>query len=222
MNKPKRSKMLDAMMDDWTEYLSLFRSYPDLFVDFLLPEKSKFKLFFYQRIILRIMFRYRRTYFTLTRGASKSFLEVLAKMIECILYPNIKIMITAPQKQMASDIAQQNIEAIWDFIPLLKNEVKSFKFDKDYTKLVFWNGAILDVVANRESSRGLRRHGLSVEEIIHERFDEENYTKVLLPIMANNRMASCGGQDPYELSKKVTIVLYKVRPYAVMYIDKLF
>jgi hypothetical protein len=131
-------------------------------------------------------------------------------------------MITAPQKQMASDIAQQNIEAIWDFIPLLKNEVKSFKFDKDYTKLVFWNGAILDVVANRESSRGLRRHGLSVEEIIHERFDEENYTKVLLPIMANNRMASCGGQDPYELSKKVTIVLYKVRPYAVMYIDKLF
>jgi hypothetical protein len=202
----KLVKSFEQMEPDWRKYLSLFRSYPDLFIDFILPKDSKFKLFFYQRMILRIMFRYRKTYFTLTRGSSKSFLQILGKYIECILYPDIKIMITAPQKQMASQIAQQNIEAIWNFMPILKNEVRQIRFEKDYTKLIFHNGSVLDVVANSESSRGLRRHGLSVEEIIHERFDEENFNTVILPIMANNRMPACGGEDPYELHKKITIV----------------
>lgn len=199
-------KSFEQMQGDWRKYLSLFRSYPDLFIDFILPKDSMFKLFFYQRMILRIMFRYRKTYFTLTRGSSKSFLQVLAKYIECILYPNIKIMITAPQKQMASQIAQQNIEEIWKYVPILKNELRQIRFEKDYTRLIFHNGSVLDVVANSESSRGLRRHGLSVEEIIHERFDEENFNTVLLPIMANNRRPAYGEEDPYELHKKITVV----------------
>lgn len=206
----KESKYLartfDDMYEDWREYLSLFRSYPDLFIDFILPENSTFKLYFYQRKILRGMFRYRRSFFTLTRGSSKSFTEILGKYIECILYPNIRIMITAPQKQMASQIAQQNIESIWNFMPLLRGEVRKVSFEKDYTRLTFHNNSILDVVANSESSRGLRREGLAVEEIIHERFNEDNFNEVILPIMANNRVASCGGDDPYEKHKKITIV----------------
>lgn len=115
-------------------------------------------------------------------------------------------MITAPQKQMAAQIAQQNIESIWGFMPILKNELRDIRFEKDYTKLIFHNGSVLDVVANSESSRGLRRTGLSVEEIIHERFDEENFNTVVMPIMANTRFSPFGGEDPYELHKKITIV----------------
>lgn len=199
-------KSLESMMDDWKQYLALFRSYPDLFIDMINPKDSKFKLFFYQRMILRIIFRYRKTYFTLTRGSSKSFLQILALYLRCIMYPDIKLMITAPQKQMASQISQQNIESIWNFLPVLKNELRVIRFEKDYTKLIFHNGSVLDVVANSESSRGLRRHGLSVEEIIHERFDEENFNTVLLPILANNRIASCGGEDENEMHKPTTIV----------------
>lgn len=202
----ERAKSFDSMYEDWKEYLSLFRSYPDLFVDFILPSDSKFELLLYQRVMLRVMFRYRKTFLTYTRGTSKSFTQVLGKYIECTLYPNSKIMITAPQKQMASQIAQQNIEAIWGFMPILKNELRDIRFEKDYTKLIFHNGSVLDVVANSESSRGLRRTGLSVEEIIHERFDEENFNSVLLPIMANTRFSPYGGEDPYELHKKITIL----------------
>lgn len=194
------------MQEDWGKYLSLFRSYPDLFIDFVLPKDSKFQLFLYQRMMLRVMFRYRKTFLTYTRGSSKSFTQVLAKYIECILYPNAKIMLTAPQKQMASSIAQANIESIWSFIPLLKDEVRVIKFEKDYTKLIFHNNSTLDVVANNESSRGQRRTGLSVEEVIHERFDEENFNTVILPIMANTRFSAHGGEDPYELHKKIAVV----------------
>lgn len=194
------------MLETWIKYLALWRMYPDLFIDFILPKDSKFKLFFYQRMMLRVMFRYRKVYMTYTRGTSKSFTEILGKYIECILYPNSKVMLTAPQKQMASSIAQANIESIWSFIPILKNEVKKIQFEKDYTRLYFYNGSILDVVANNESSRGQRRTSLAVEEIIHERFDEENFNTVILPIMANNRFPACGGEDPYELHKKICIV----------------
>lgn len=206
MMQDKRAKSFEQMLPIWMKYLALFRSYPDLFIDMINPDTSRFKLFFYQRMILRIIFRYRKTYFTLTRGSSKSFLQILALMLRCILYPEIKLAITAPQKQMAAAIAQQNIEAIWSFLPLLKNECRSIRFEKDYTKLTFHNGSILHVVGNNESSRGLRAHGLSVEEIIHERFDEESFNSVLLPIMANNRVAVCGGEDPFELHKPTTIV----------------
>lgn len=199
-------KSFEQMSDDWGKYLELFRSYPDLFIDFILPKDSKFKLLFYQRMMLRVMCRYRKTYLTYTRGSAKSFTQVLGKYIECIVYPNSKIMITAPQKQMASQIAQANIESIWGFMPILKNELREIRFEKDYTKLIFHNGSVLDVVANSESSRGLRRTGLSVEEIIHERFNEENFNSVLLPIMANTRFSPYGGEDPYELHKKTTIV----------------
>lgn len=206
MIQDKRTKSFEQMQPIWRRYLSLFRSYPDLFIDMINPDANRFKLFFYQRMILRIIFRYRKTYFTLTRGSSKSFLQILALMLRCILYPEIKLAITAPQKQMAAAIAQQNIEAIWSFLPLLKNECRSIRFEKDYTKLTFHNNSVLHVVANNESSRGLRAHGLSVEEIIHERFDEESFNSVLLPIMANNRVAACGGEDPYEMHKPTVIV----------------
>jgi hypothetical protein len=206
MKKDERAKSFEIMSKDWAKYLALFRSYPDLFIDFLLSKDSKFELLLFQRMMLRVMFRYRKTFLTYTRGSSKSFTQVLGKYIECILYPNSKIMITAPQKQMASQIAQANIESIWGFIPILKNELRDWRFEKDYTKLIFHNGSVLDVVANSESSRGLRRTGLSVEEIIHERFDEENFNTVILPIMANTRFSPFGGEDPYELHKKITVV----------------
>jgi len=200
----KRASSFENKKEDWAKYCSLWRSKPDLFLDFIKEEGSKFHLFFYQRLILRIMLRYRKTYFTLTRGSSKSFLEILGKYLQCIFYPDIKLMITAPQKQMASNIAQQNINEIWKFFPILKNEVRKIQFEKDYTKLIFHNGAVLDVVANSESSRGLRRHGLSVEEIIHERFNEEQFNEVLLPIMANDRITP-HGVDPNEIKKPITV-----------------
>jgi hypothetical protein len=201
-----RRRSFESVIEDWRKYISLWRSYPDLFIDFITPPDSSFKLFLYQRFMLRVMFRYRKTFLTYTRGTAKSFTEILGKYIECILYPNSKIMITAPQKQMASNIAQQNIENIWNFLPILKNEVRKEKFERDYTRLIFHNNSVLDVVANNESSRGLRRTGLAVEEIIHEKFDEENFNTVILPIMANNRYPACGGEDPYELHKKITVV----------------
>src|SRR3954467_4001477 len=71
-------KSLKLMEDDWRQYLALFRAKPDLFLDFIKDKNSTFFLFFYQRVILRIIFQYRITYLVFARGSSKSFLQILA------------------------------------------------------------------------------------------------------------------------------------------------
>jgi hypothetical protein len=199
-------KSFKAMEKDWLKYLQLFRAKPDLFLDFIKDANSTFQLFFYQRVILRVIFRYRITYFVLARGSSKSFLQILALYLKCIFYPRLKLTITSPQKQMSSQIAQQNLEAIWEFFPILKREIKHIRFEKDYTKITFHNDSVLDCVALAESSRGLRRMGLSIEELVHEKFDEETLNSVIMPIMANNRIAMNGVQDENELHKPVCYV----------------
>ena len=67
----------DAVKKDFAKYVSLWRACPDLFIDFITPKDSKFKLFFYQRVFLRSAIRHKYFYATFTRAFSKSFLSIL-------------------------------------------------------------------------------------------------------------------------------------------------
>lgn len=94
------------------------------------------------------------------------------------MYPGVHLFIAAPTKLQAANISQENIEKIWEYFPLLKNEVKQFYFNKDSTKLVFQNGSKLDVVQVSQSARGGRRHGGSVEEIVDETMKKDVLNEV--------------------------------------------
>jgi hypothetical protein len=89
---------LDNMKDIWRQYCSYFKSYPDRFIDFIKPEDCKIELYFYQRIYLRILMRYKKVYITATRGTAKSFTEILAMYLKCIFYPGTHLFICAPGK----------------------------------------------------------------------------------------------------------------------------
>ena len=49
---------LEDMIPDFAEMLAYFQVYPDKFIDYILPEDSKFELYPFQRIFLRVMARY--------------------------------------------------------------------------------------------------------------------------------------------------------------------
>lgn len=74
-------------MSEIRNLISFFREYPDLFIDFIKGENSKFKFYFYQRVFLRIAMRHRYVYAVFPRGYSKSFLSIMILMIRCVLYP---------------------------------------------------------------------------------------------------------------------------------------
>lgn len=163
--KDKSFKTFQEMKNDWRKYCSYFISYPDRFIDFIKPPDCKIELYFYQRIYLRILFRYKKVFITATRGTAKSFTQILALYLKCIMFPGVSLFIAAPGKEQAAKISQENIEKIWEYYPILKNEIKYKSFAKDYTKLVFHNDSKLDVVQVRDSARGGRktlRHLLAI------------------------------------------------------------
>lgn len=163
------------------EYISFWREYPDIFIDMMLPEGSTFNLFYYQRLFLRAAIRHKYCYGTFPRAFSKSFLAVLILIIRCILYPGAKLFIVSGTKEQGASIAKEKINELKELIPALKNEINEKKslYGKDYVRLTFKNGSILDVVAARESARGQRRHGGLMEEVIL--IDGQRLNEVILP-----------------------------------------
>ncbi|MEB9467788.1 DNA-packaging protein [Bacillus cereus] len=198
-------KSFEQLVPEFKNMLAYFRVYPDKFLDYISDSTTKIKLYPFQRIWLRVIFRYRMTYITATRGSSKSFTSILALYLRAMMYPNIKLTLIAPQKQQAAAITQANIESIWSFYPILQNEVKSFTFGKDYTRLVFHNDSTLDVTAVAQGSRGLRKHGIAFEEICQMDAHRDNIAEVILPMLANNRNTK-HGIDPNEIHKTQTFV----------------
>lgn len=88
---------VNAIKDDVRKYISFWREYPDLFVDFMTRgfsteiKEGEFHFYFYQRVFLRCVMRHQYVYAVFPRAYSKSFLSVMALMIRCILYPRCNL-----------------------------------------------------------------------------------------------------------------------------------
>ena len=189
------------------QYISFWREYPDLFVDFMKGPDNTFNLFFYQRVFMRAAMRHKYVYAVFPRAYSKSFLAVMILMIRCILYPRCKLFVTSGGKEQAAGIMKEKVKEICTLIPAFEKEIdwgrgKSME-GKDYCKYVFKNGSYFDNIAARESSRGKRRHGGLIEESVG--VDGTILSEVIIPTMNISRMCMDGTTQPDETLNKSQI-----------------
>lgn len=191
------------------QYVSFWREYPDLFVDFLVEKNNpeNFHLFYYQRVFLRAAMRYKYTYAVFPRAYSKSFLAALILMIRCILYPGAKLFVTSGGKEQASSILKAKVQELCHLIPALHEEIdwrrgKTME-GKDYVRYIFKNGSVLDNIAARETSRGQRRHGGLMEECVG--IDGTILNEVIIPTMNVSRRGAWGDKDDNEVLNKSQI-----------------
>lgn len=91
---------INAIIPAARQYISFWREYPDIFIDFLLKNRNpqNFKFFFYQRVFLRICMRHQYVYAVFPRAYSKSFLSMMVLMCRCVLYPRCKLFVTSGGK----------------------------------------------------------------------------------------------------------------------------
>ena len=177
------------------QYIAFWREYPDLFVDFMQtggnPDKQlTFKLYFYQRVFLRVGMRFKYVYAVYPRAFSKSFLSVMIQMIRCILYPGAHIFSAAGGKEQSAQILSEKIEDICTKIPAFRREInwnrgEGTVMGKDHCRFVFKNGSQLQNVAASERSRGLRQHAGLLEECVG--IDQKILQEVLIPMMNVSR-----------------------------------
>lgn len=168
------------------EKMEYYTAYPDMFLDEIKPEDENFTLFFYQRITLRALMRYKEIFVTAPRAFSKSFMTILALILQCVFMPRTKRFICAPNKNQSAQIAKEKIAEIYTHWPLLRREVVGGdvtdmpgNFGKDYVTLKFRNGSQFDVVGALDSTRGGRRHGGLIDEIRDH--EEQPLNEIVLP-----------------------------------------
>ena len=96
---------LESIEDLLKKYINYFIQYPDMFLDMIKPQDTYFNLFFYQRIVLRALMKYKEVYVTACRAFSKSFITILGLILQCIFTPRSKRFICAPNKNQSAQIA---------------------------------------------------------------------------------------------------------------------
>ena len=183
---------LHTNLNNIGDVMSIFTAYPDIYLDIIKPQDSSFTLFFYQRITLRALMRFKDIFVTAPRAFSKSFITILAMILQCIFIPGTKRFICAPNKTQAAQIAKEKIVEIYDRWPLLRKEIIGGEisdtpgnFGKDYVTLKFRNGSQFDVVGALDSQRGGRRHGGLIDEVRDH--EEGPINEVVLPLMNVSR-----------------------------------
>ena len=183
---------LEKNLEDIGGVMSIFTAYPDVYLDLIKPQNSSFTLFFYQRITLRALMRFKDIFVTAPRAFSKSFITILAMILQCIFIPGTKRFICAPNKSQAAQIAKEKIVEIYDRWPMLRKEILGGEisdtpgnFGKDYVTLKFRNGSQFDVVGALDSQRGGRRHGGLIDEVRDH--EEGPINEVVLPLMNVSR-----------------------------------
>lgn len=186
-------------------WASFFLKYPDYFIDMLTPKNSHFKLYPYQRIMLRVFFRYQYVFGTFTRGASKSFVEIMANFLADIFKPSLKNSVTAAgSKQQGRDIANEKFNEIKALFPALEKEILSLSVGKDYLDLKTYNGSELNIVGCHNTSRGGRKHLGTIEEAFD--IDVTTMNEVILPLFNVKRRTVTGYENPSEFDEQIWYV----------------
>ena len=185
---------VDSYADVYQKWLEFWILYPDLYLDAIHSDEEdpNFHIYPYQRVFLRAIMREKNVSITATRGTSKSFTAYLAYFLRCIFSPGIQLCIVADVKKTVIATAKQKYEEIFKHWPLLRKELKTREDDgeqgqkksNDYYELDFKCGSKLTVIS-KDSSRGLREHGILYEESA--KIDEISHNEILQPMMTIDR-----------------------------------
>ena len=202
------NEYLERNKGDLEKWVNFFTAYPDIYLDIIKPTDSEFSLFFYQRMTLRVLMRFKDVFITAPRAFSKSFVTILAFFLQCVFIPGRKVFICANTKQQAAQITKEKLYEIYDHWPLLKKEVVGYElkeypgnYGKDYVQLRFRNGSLLDVVLAGDAARGGRRHGGMIDEIRDG--DEEAINSVVIPLVNVSRRLPNNTVNPKEPNQQI-------------------
>ena len=211
---------IDAHQKEMEDMVRLFTLYPDYLLDIITPHNSYFKLFFYQRVFLRVCMRFQEVSGTFPRAFSKSFLDFIANIIRSIMLPGSKGFTCADTKKQAAQIIEEKTNEIFRLFPFFINELaisdvdkakkKYGNFGNDYAEIAFKNNSHMDIVSTGNAARGGRRHWGTLEEFALMDGDEVN--EVVIPLMNVDRRTVAGlinETEPHASQTMITTAGYR-------------
>lgn len=142
----------------------------DLFLDAVTPtdpetgKKIGITLDPSQRMFMRAMFRFERTYHCYSRGWGKTMVELLTNYTKCVLVPNTQIFLTSSTMKLASNLIKQKHAEVLRFFPFFKDEIEKESIKENGAYIQFKNGSRIDTLPNSDDAKGNRGHQICSEE----------------------------------------------------------
>lgn len=166
--------------------VSFFRWYPDYYLDLIRSDSADHKLELLQRVILRIMARYRITHITGCRGGTKTYLMNAEKQIEGAFFPGEKMGYTAPVQKQSANLGSDAYKELEKDYPALTS-IWKIKNDRDDKFRIYTDyGSEFTMYI----PRGSNKHQLGVEEMGQEQpepFDMKNFKTTVSPTLRLKR-----------------------------------
>ena len=180
--------------------VSFYRWYPDYYADLCRSPNATYGLELLQRIILRSFARYRITYDTGTRGATKTFCIVLYVMINGILFPGEVVRYTAPSQKQAVILASQAFKQIEHDYPSIASNWYIKSDSKDMFKIETQFGSQFTMFAPRGDNSSMTI-GEEMGQEEPDPFDMDTYEKDVYPTCRIIRQIN-GEPDPCHINLK--------------------
>ena len=190
-------------LDKWVNFISWARWNPDLFLDLITPETGGIRLDLDQRVFLRSLFRFLRVYGVFPRGYGKTFIEMLGLYVLAILYPDCNLSMSAQTREASAKLIKEKHNEIKKYYPLIASDIIKENLSKDTAEIIFASGSKIDNLANTQSSKGLRRHRLNMEESAL--INNEVFEDALEPIpnVPRRTIGKASAINPEELSGQI-------------------
>ena len=166
--------------------LSFFRFYPDIFADIFRSENAQFQLELPQRLLMRVLARYRDSFISSCRGLGKTYCLILAKMIEGALYPGEIMRYAAPNQKQAAALATQAYHQIEKDYPDIASMWQLKNDRSDMFRITTQYGSEFSMYAPRGSNAS-QSVAEEIGQETPEPFDLENYEKNILPTVRLTR-----------------------------------
>lgn len=195
------TSIITKNIEEFTELCSFLRFYPDIFWDLYKPESGGLTFDLHQRVMIRLLSRFPENYFCAPRGISKTLIHIMNQYHTACCFPNILTSVTASTKESVVKIWKDKHDEILRFYPTFSANIRSAQFSKDSGRVEFVNGAVVDSLANAQTSKGLRRRRGGLEESFL--IDKETYDDAIEPIFNMGRTTMTGESDPEELNGQI-------------------
>ncbi|MFQ3843282.1 terminase family protein [Staphylococcus pseudoxylosus] len=166
-------------MENIAIWISYYRANPHRFVlDFMSINLRPF-----QSILLWAMIHHQYFMFLASRGLGKTFLSAVYCLTRCILYPDTKIIITAPTKSQGINVLEKIENELLS--PMIQREIDNINTGNQKPMISFHNGSWIRVVASNDNARGHRANLLLVDEFV--KVDEDLIDTVFKKMLTSQR-----------------------------------
>lgn len=175
----KTKSKSEESMENIAMWISYYRANPHRFViDFMNINLRPF-----QCILLWAMIHHQYFMFLASRGLGKTFLSAVYCLTRCILFPDTKIIITAPTKSQGINVLEKIENELMS--PLIQREIESINTGNQKPMINFHNGSWIRVVASNDNARGHRANLLLVDEFV--KVDEDLIDTVFKKMLTSQR-----------------------------------